>query len=77
MSEIIDFQSVKHARLRESAGKCAENAAHLMARAEWLRRNGSALADVIRASLDASKAEHDRHEIGRRLAAEATENLRS
>lgn len=77
MSEIIDFQSRRHAHLRDRAGKCAEHASGLLAKAEWLKFIGAPLADVVRASLDARKAENDCSAVGRGLAAETTENLHS
>ncbi len=77
MSEIFDFQSRRRVRLRDSASKCAEKASGLLARVEWLQRNGASLADVVRASLDARKAELDCCAIGRGMAAAATDNLPS
>ncbi len=77
MSEIIDFQSRRRDHLRHRATKCAENVGNHMARLEWLKHIGAPLADVVRASLDASHARRAWREITHGLASEAPENLHS
>jgi hypothetical protein len=59
MAEIIDFLSRKGAALRRKADKYAGLSRHYAARHEWLKQNGASIAEQVRASLDASKADSD------------------
>ena len=68
MGEIIDFQSRRGAALRRKADKYAGLSRHYAARHEWLKQNGGSLADQVRASLDASKANGDYRQIEQDLA---------
>jgi hypothetical protein len=80
MCEIIDFQSRKTALLLHKARKCAEDLGRQAARAEWLKRNGAPLADLVRASLDFDQANRDCREIRQSLSGpdeEAPNNLHS
>ncbi|WP_296708737.1 hypothetical protein [Rhodoblastus sp.] len=68
MCEIIQFQAKRSSYLRRKADKYAEISSHHAARVEWLKRNGAPLADQVRASLDAEKADRDCREIVQTLA---------
>lgn len=59
MCEIIDFQSRRTAFLHVKAKKCAEMSNERAARVEWLRRSEAPLVDVVKASLEAERADHE------------------
>jgi hypothetical protein len=69
MCEIIQFQDKRSSFLRRKADKYAEISSHHAARVAWLKQNGAPLADQVRASLDAEKADRDCREIVQTLAA--------
>jgi hypothetical protein len=77
MCEIIDFQSRRSGHLRRKAEKYAEISGHQAARANWLKQNGAPLADQVRATLDAGKAEHDCLEFVQSLLEDAPRDLHS
>jgi hypothetical protein len=68
MCEIIQFQAKRSSFLRRKADKYAEISSHHAARVAWLKQNGAPLADQVRASLDAEKADRDCREIVQTLA---------
>jgi hypothetical protein len=59
MGQVIDFQIMKCELMRHKVQKSTELSNKHAARAEWLKKTGGALADQVKASLEAAKADAD------------------